>query len=139
MDKKRHIVAITAVIKNKEENKVLIIKRNKNEIAYPSKWAFPGGKMERGEDILTTLKREVLEEVGLIIEDYKEFLKDYTFVRSDDENVIGLAFLAKALSDEVKLSSEFEDYAWVSLDELREYDHIQGMEEEVKLALNIKT
>ena len=95
--------------------------------------------MERGEDILTTLKREVLEEVGLTIDNYKEFLKDYTFVRSDNENVIGLAFLVKTLSEKVKLSSEFEDYAWVSLDELRKYDHIQGMEEEVRLALNIKT
>ena len=81
------------------------------------------------------MKREVLEEVGLEIEDEISFLKDFTFVRPDDLNVVGLCFAVKAKSDDVKIDAhDFEDYAWVSPEELSQYDHIEGMGEEVSLA-----
>ncbi|MBS3168677.1 NUDIX domain-containing protein [Candidatus Woesearchaeota archaeon] len=134
MDNKKHIVAITALIKNLNGDKFLILKRSENEIAYPSKWSFPGGKLEKGENILQTLKREIKEEVGLDIEDYKEYLKDYTFIRPDGHNVIGFAFLVKAKNENVLLGEDFQDFKWVKPDELKVYDYILGMEEEVKLA-----
>ena len=134
MDNKKHIVAITALIKNLNGDKFLILKRSENEIAYPSKWSFTGGKLEKGENILQTLKREIKEEVGLDIEDYKEYLKDYTFIRPDGHNVIGFAFLVKAKNENVLLGEDFQDFKWVKPDELKVYDYILGMEEEVKLA-----
>ncbi len=134
MDDKKHIVAITAVIKNKKQDQFLIVKRSKKEIAYPSKWAFPGGKVEKGEDVLTTLKREVLEEVGLNIEDHHEYLKDYTFIRPDGHNVVGFAFTVQAKEENVTLSEDFEDFAWIVSSELSKYDHIKGMEVEVEKA-----
>ena len=134
MDKKKHIVAITAVIKNATGDKFLIIKRSKNEIAYPGKWAFPGGKVEKGQDILQTLQREVKEEVGLEIENYKRYLKDYTFVRPDDHNVVGFCFLVRAKSEAVQISPDFEDFKWITPQELSNFNHIMGMEEEVHAA-----
>jgi len=136
MSNKYHIVAINALIKNKE-GKFLIIKRNKNEIAYPDKWAFPGGKVERGQSIMDTLRREVLEEVGLEIEDYKKYLKDFTFIRPDGHNVVGFCFLVKAKLGKVTLSPDFDDFKWISPEELKKYDHIEGMEEEVRLAYDL--
>ncbi|MBS3152381.1 NUDIX domain-containing protein [Candidatus Woesearchaeota archaeon] len=137
MDDKKHIVAVTAFIKNKSGNKFLIVKRNTNEIAYPGKWAFPGGKLEKGETLLKTLKREVLEEVGLEIDENKHYLKDYTFIRPDGHNVVGICFIIIAKSEDIKLSKDFEDFAWISPDELDSFDCIPGMDEEVKLAFNI--
>ncbi len=137
MDNKKHIVAITALIKNSKGDKFLIIKRSLNEVAFPGKWSFPGGKLERGEDILMTLKREVLEEVGLEIEDRKEYLKDFTFIRPDGHNVVGFNFLVKAKHENVKLGHGFDDYAWIKPEEFDKFDHIEGMEEEVKKAFNI--
>jgi len=136
MDHKKHIVAITALIKNAAGDKFLIVKRGAHEIAYPGKWAFPGGKVERGQTILETLKREVLEEVGLEIHDEKQYIYDFTFIRPDDHNVVGLCFSVNALSESVKLSSDFDDHKWITPDELAKYDHIQGMENEVKRAFN---
>lgn len=134
MDEKKHIVAVTAVIKNK--NKVLIVKRNSNEVAHPGKWAFPGGKVEKGETIIDALKREVLEEVGLEIDDWKKYLKDFTFVRPDGHNVIGASFLVKTKTFDVQLDRRaLEDSAWVGLGELDNYEFIGYMKEEAKLAL----
>lgn len=134
MENKKHIIAVTALVKNQAGTKVLIVKRNKDEIAYPGKWAFPGGKLERGETIMQALKREVLEEVGLEIEDWKKFVKDYTFIRPDDHNVVGVTFLVKAKHNKVKLDSDFDDYAWVDMETIMDYDYITGMEEEIELA-----
>ena len=134
---KKHIVAVTAFIKNSIGDKFLIVKRSKNEIAYPSKWAFPCGKVEKGQNIMETLRREVLEEVGLDIEDYKKYLKDFTFVRPDGHNVVGLCFVVKSKSEDVKISDDFEEFQWIKPDELKNFEHIEGMEEEVYLAFNL--
>ena len=136
MDNKKHIVAVTAVIKNKSGDRFLMVRRNKNEIAFPGKWALSGGKLESGENIMAVLKREVMEEVGLNIEEWKQFLRDYTFVRPDDHNVVGLCFLVKAVSEKARLSDEFEDFKWIKPEELGSYsyDPIDRMEREVGIA-----
>lgn len=134
MSNKNNIVAINALIKDKSWEKFLIIKRSENEIAYPGKWAFPWWKMEPNETIMDALKREVLEEVWLEIEDTKKFLKDFNFVRKDWYNVIGLCFAVVAKTYSVKLLSEFSDYKWVAKEEFKNYDYIAWMEEEVELA-----
>lgn len=134
MSSKLHIVAITALIKNPQKDKFLVVKRAAHEIAFPGKWAFPGGKSERGQTILDTLKREVLEEVGLEIEDNKKFLKDFTFVRPDGMNVVGVCFEVTAKPGTITLAKDFDEYRWITPEELDTLDYIKGMEEEVKLA-----
>ncbi len=134
MSSKLHIVAITAFIKSPARDTFFVVKRSAHEIAYPGKWAFPGGKTERGQTILETLKREVLEEVGLEIEDTKKFLKDFTFVRPDDVNVVGLCFEVVAKPGEILLAKDFDEYKWITPTDLKNLDHIEGMEEEVRLA-----
>lgn len=134
MDDKKHIVAITALIKNQKGDRFLMLKRNKNEIAYPGKWALPGGKVEKGETIMDVLKREVFEETGLKIKNSKQFLGDYTFVRPDGHNVVGLTFAVKAISNKVIINDDFEDYKWLTPQELRKIDYIKGTEKEVEAA-----
>ena len=133
-DNKKHIVAITALIKDESGKKFLIVKRNENEIAHAGKWALPGGKAEKGEKIIDVLRREVLEEVGLEIEDFKQYIKDYTFIRPDGHNVVGLVFLVKAKTYNVKISKDFTDFKWIKPEELKNFDHIPYMEKEVEIA-----
>lgn len=135
MENKKHIVAVTALVKYKD--KFLILKRNSREIAYPSKWAFPGGKLERGETVKDVLKREIKEETGLDVKEEKEFLGDYTFIRPDGHNVVGFTFLIEVKDDEVRLSNGFEDFKWISPEDLGNFDHIEGMEEDVKKAFRL--
>jgi mutator protein MutT len=122
---KKHIVAINAIIKN-ENGKILVVKRNKNEIAFPRKWTLPGGKAERGEKIIEVLKREVKEETNLDIEDYKEYIEDFTFIRPDNHNVIGFSFLVKTKTNKVKINKDFEDYKWIDYKDIDNMDFVDN-------------
>jgi len=133
MENKKHIVAITAIVKY--EDKFLITKRNSNEIVYPGKWTIPGGKLEKGELIINTLKREVKEEVSLDIKNKKEFIRNYTFIRLDGYNVIRLTFLVTTINN-VKLSNELEDFKWIFPRELKEYNCIEGIKKDIKKAFS---
>ena len=134
MENKKHIVAVTAFIKNKAEDRFLVVKRHAGEVAYPGKWAFPGGKVEKGQTLMEALRREVEEEVGLEIEEYKKLIKDFTFVRPDGHNVVGMCFSVIAKSEAVTISKDFDDYKWITPEELSTLDHIEGMDEEVSRA-----
>lgn len=105
------------------DNKFLLISRGEHEENFPSLWAFPGGKVEIGETAIDTIKREILEEVGLEIHDEATFLNSYSFKKS-----VGVAFLVRATSDNVKLDEEFSDYAWVeNTDDMKKYNCISGI------------
>lgn len=134
MENKKHIVAITALVKNKKGDKFLVLKRSGDEIAYPGKWAYPGGKVEKGETIMEVFEREILEEAGIEIEDEKEYVGDYTFVRPDGHNVVGLTFSVKAKSEKVIIGDDFDDFKWVTPKEFQQLDFIKGMEKEVEKA-----
>jgi len=130
--KKLHIVAVTGVIS--KEEKFLIVKRSKKEIAYPGMWTVPGGKIEAPDDCFATLKREIKEEVGIKIKKRVVFLKDYEFTRPDDYHVIGITFACRYKSGKVKLSRDFTDFAWVTIKEAQNYNIIPGVYKDLKLA-----
>lgn len=46
---------------------VTILRDDKPNIPYPNMWDFPGGEREIGETPFACLKREVWEELGLVI------------------------------------------------------------------------
>ena len=63
--KKLMVVGNWAVIVKR--GKVLVVKRDDQEVLGAGTWSIPGGKSERGKDCYTNLEREVLEESGLEI------------------------------------------------------------------------
>jgi 8-oxo-dGTP diphosphatase len=54
-------------------DKVLIGKRLGSNTIYPSKWEFPGGKIEEGETIDEALIREFKEELDIDVHPFHEF------------------------------------------------------------------
>ena len=128
-----HIVAVVAVIRNKE-GKYLLLKRSKKETAYPGLYTFPGGKVEDNDSIEETLEREVLEETGLVLKTRKILLKDISFIRPDNQTVKIFSYLCDVDKNEpVIISEEFTDYKWVSPKELSSLSHV-GIEEELRVA-----
>ncbi len=57
------MVGIKALILN-EDNKILMLHLPKWS-GIPAHWDFPGGRMDPGETMIQTLKRELKEEIGV--------------------------------------------------------------------------
>src|SRR3989344_22686 len=147
---KLHYVVATAIIV--KGDKYLILKRSDREKAFPGRWTVPGGKLERSDYenkqptkkgdmnwygvIEELIKREVKEETNLEIKDIK-YLIDMTFIRPDNIPVVVLSYYCSYLSGEVKISKDFTDFRWVSLEEAGKYDLIEGIYEELEIVSDI--
>ena len=127
-----HVVPVTAAIE--KDGKFLLVKRSGKEDNHPGKWVFPGGKVEKGEDALQGLLREIQEETGLEVQDKTAMIRTYSFTRSDGSNAIGFNFVLKWKSGDVKLSGELVDFVWISPEEIKNYDTIKGFSIQVELA-----
>lgn len=68
---KKKLTVVAAIIEN-DAGEVLCALRSP-EMSIPNHWEFPGGKVEKGEDIFYALKREIEEELQCTIETYDIF------------------------------------------------------------------
>lgn len=143
-----HEVAITAIIV--KDGKYLIARRSLNKRRFPGKWTVPGGKMETNDYLLLpketkdywynvlerTLKREVKEEVGIDINNI-EYVTSLATVHQDGSPSLVISCIADYINGEVKLQEEeMDEYAWVSLEEVKNYDLLDGIYEELIMAEN---
>ena len=102
------------------EGKVLCVQRPQNSKEYiSSKWEFPGGKVERGEDQIQALKREILEELQLEIQKI-EFLMtvEHTY---PDFHLVMHAYTCE-ISSGGPVLTEHVDMEWLLVDELDQLD-----------------
>ena len=139
-----HYVTVTGVVIR--DGKYLITKRASWEKAFPNKWTVPGGKLKvldyalRKKDTSDhwynifedVVKREALEEVGLALTVFG-YLTSMIYIRPDGIPCIIVSLYASALQGEVKLCDALSEYAWVTLDESKQYDLIDGMYEELAM------
>ncbi len=148
--KKLFYFVANAVIFRESDKRCLILKRDKREKVHPGKYGVPGGKLEwkdldidnptrlNGEvldyenAVIELLKRETLEEAGVEIHDKVFYINSVAFIRPDETPVVLIKFAVKYKSGEVKPEKgAFTDYAWVNKEEVKKFDCIKGVEDEV--------
>lgn len=145
-NKELHRIVTTTII-YKQDFTYLITKRAPTKKVHPNKWTVPGGGLETDDYVHTepstrsepqwygalekSLKREIKEEVGLEV-GKPEFLVDLTFIRPDGIPVICFSYFAPYVSGNVVLDGDATEYAWVNLEEAKNYDLISGIWEEIK-------
>lgn len=138
-----HEVVITAIIIHGD--KYLITRRSPNKKRFPGMWTVPGGHLE-SQDYLAlpkdtefywynvlerTLAREVKEEVGIMVKNVN-YLTSLATVHQDGSPSIVISCLAEYLSGEVKLDpSESDAYEWVTIEQAKKYELIDGIYEEL--------
>lgn len=86
---------------------------------YPAgHWDFPKGNIEKGEDEIATVRREVMEETSIdnieLIDGFRKkitynYRRNRKFVRKEV-----VFYLAKTNVKDVKLSFEHKDYRWLN-------------------------
>ena len=141
-----HYVVVTGILVKDE--KYLIAKRAEWEKAFPGKWTVPGGKLEVLDYVLREkdtgshwynifeelVKREVMEEVGLEIKNIN-YVTSMVYIRSDKIPTIIVSLWAELASelDNIRLCHALTDFAWVNLEEAKNYDLIDGIYEELEI------
>jgi 8-oxo-dGTP diphosphatase len=80
---------------------------------------FPGGHVECGESFVESVKREVFEETGLIIEN-PVLCGVKQFQTEEDERYVVLFFKTDQFKGDLK-SSEEGDVFWIRKEELKQY------------------
>jgi len=84
-------LAVNALIR--KNNKVLLGKRSSESKFFPNYWCIPGGKVNKGEELIVAVKREIREETGLninivkLLEVSKRFHKNHFDVLFDFEGI----------------------------------------------------
>lgn len=110
MKEHKHIGAYGILIEN---NEILLIKKKGGP--YDGKLDLPGGTIEFCEKPSDALKRELLEEVGITINDYELFDADSIYLdwKHKDElerlHHIGIFFKIFSYSDEIEKEISIDD------------------------------
>ena len=96
-----------------DDKRILLIKNERDE------WDLPGGKIEKNDNVIDTLVREVKEELNLTIDNYNILqAKKYLFRKQE---IIVIAYYSKITNDEpIRLSFENLDYNFFSYNELNQ-------------------
>ncbi len=107
------------------EGKILICKRPRGK-ALAGLWEFPGGKLEYGEDERKCLKREFMEELGIEVSVRPHFYKTTT---EQDDMEVCLSFHRCSLLLGSPKSLEKQEFRWVRVDELEDFEFPQANQE----------
>jgi len=62
-----------------------------------------------------------------------KYLLSLTYIRSDNIPTIIISLYCDYDSGKVKLSDELIEYAWVTVNELKKYEFVPGLREEIEL------
>ena len=104
------------VIYNKN-NEILIALRPQDR-PLGGFWEFPGGKVETGEDVAAALKRELQEEIGIVVQQATPFMQ--TQHRYTKNEVLLDVWQVKQFTGEAR-GSEGQEIAWVKPQQLLDY------------------
>lgn len=120
------IDVVCGVIYN-SKNQILITQRG--DTKFYGKWEFPGGKVEENEDKFNSIKREILEELGVIINP-KEIMFEYSH---GNFNLIFIECLY--VKGEVILNEHLSS-KWINSDEINKEEFLDGDKKFIQKFLN---
>jgi len=110
----RHSVSVAAVVLD-DQDRVLVVQRR--DIG---RWELPGGVLELDETVDDGLRREVLEETGLVVDPIRQtgVYKNMTL------RVVALVFRCEVTGGTIASETrEARSVRWMTLDEIRIHLH----------------
>ncbi|NUU66863.1 nucleoside triphosphatase NudI [Enterobacteriaceae bacterium BIT-l23] len=125
----RQRMIVCPVIQN--DGEFLLCKMASDRGVFPGQWALPGGGMEPGETMETSLRREIMEELGdkLLITDIKPWAfrddirtKTYPDGTTEDIYMIYLIFDCVSANRDITFNEEFQEIIWVSPETIKSMD-----------------
>lgn len=110
----KYWVGAKAIVYNTKLKKLLLMKRSYYDTSA-GMWENPGGKKEVGETMEETLRREVFEETGIEVKEYRQLY--ITTINEERNPFVIIGYFVTTEKEELDLSFEHVEYKWVSVDE----------------------
>lgn len=112
------IIGVGAVII--DGGRVLLVRRDTEPLR--GEWSVPGGMLELGEKLRDGVRREVLEETGLVVEP-GEVLEVFDSIFADvqgrtEYHYVLIDYLCRPISGESRPGTDVSDVRWVSENDL---------------------
>ena len=152
-DKLFYVVA-NVIVYRESDGRCLILQRSHEEKVHPGKYCVPGGKFEwkdldinnptrKNGDVLDyenaverVLAKEVMEEAGIKIDKDLIYINSVAYIRPDEVPTTLVKFAAKYRGGEVRPEKgAFIGYVWVNGEEIKNYDCLLGIPEEVSATI----
>ncbi len=126
---KPYVLVLRGVLKD-ARGRFLLMRRSAKSKGWPGKWEFPGGKVDRGEELTHALIREWKEETGLDVVP-SACLDVYDWERARDR-ILYFVFRVRAKSFRVRKSPEHDDSGWFTPAQMKKLDVAPSLERIVK-------
>ena len=138
-------LGIKALIQN-QEGKILLLKVNLKQLSGQAEayWDIPGGRIQKGDTVEQTLRREVEEETGIkSIQNPKQLAMVLSNIRipigSEDVGLVLAIFTCAIKPDaSIELSEEHTHMEWFSPKEAAEFLKIKYPPEFTSLVKNLR-
>jgi 8-oxo-dGTP diphosphatase len=111
------LIAQKAIVLN-SKNELLLMKRSEKS-GRGGGWDFCGGGLDENEDPIWGIAREIKEESGLEVVDIQPIAVT-SF--NEEDSVVMIGYKARAVTEDVVLSWEHDEYKWVSKEETKQMD-----------------
>lgn len=120
-------VAVKACIVN-SENKILLLREASlyQDGTNVGKYDVVGGRIDTSESLEEALRREVLEESGLIVKEFSLVDVHDTFNQKGEEmwHIVRLFYKVRCEEKVVILSQDHDKYEWVDLHAIEDFEGI---------------
>lgn len=111
-------VVVLGIIFDPRKKKILLGRREKDPYIKNLGWCFPGGRLELGEDVDQTLKRNMKLKTGYSV---KNLGAIFSRTYPEKEELLGVYFLTEVFEGNEKPGGDIVELKWVSPKEIEKY------------------
>lgn len=104
-----------------KDGNILLVRQSSEVTKDPGLWGPPGGHVNFGESLHEAARREAKEEIGEDIEIEIQHVLGTMEQIKDNSHLVLIAYSCQILSGDIKPGREIDNYAWVSEEEMENY------------------